>query len=327
MNLETSGCQYEVCLSFAGEDRGYVEAVATNLEERDIPVFYDRYEEVQLWGRDLVERLATVYMQSARFCVMFVSAHYRNKVWPSHECASALARALRDKEYLLPVRFDDTEIPGLLPTIAYVDARVKTPDQLADMIAEKLAHSIRDTYYPSNPVALLTALGAETEDAAAPELYAAFVFFEALKLMDPEERKVLFLFFQYACPADLPENVHISQNLLSRVAKMSVSDLRQLLGAISSLGFATRQRRGHGEMDHLGEERMFELEWHDRSIDGVGNATHVVSTLIGLVMEGRCQSCAMDALMRLDFGALGQLRREMVQDERIVGPDAYGDAM
>jgi hypothetical protein len=45
-------------------------------------------------------------------------------VWITHERRSAQARALQsNQEYVLPVRFDDTEIPGLLSTVMYVDAR------------------------------------------------------------------------------------------------------------------------------------------------------------------------------------------------------------
>lgn len=42
---------YEVVLSFAGEDRAYVENVAEFLIARGVSVFYDRYEEVTLWGK------------------------------------------------------------------------------------------------------------------------------------------------------------------------------------------------------------------------------------------------------------------------------------
>ena len=48
---------YEVVLSFAGEDRTYVEQVAGFLRERDVRCFYDRYEDVTLWGKDLAEHL------------------------------------------------------------------------------------------------------------------------------------------------------------------------------------------------------------------------------------------------------------------------------
>ena len=134
---------YEVVLSFAGEDREYVEAVAEYLNNNNIKVFYDKYEEVTLWGKDLAEHIDKVYRGSARYCVMFISKNYANKVWTSHERRSALAKAIEEKEeYILPARFDDTEIPGIRPTIGYVDLSKKTPEQLGKMILQKLGRLI-----------------------------------------------------------------------------------------------------------------------------------------------------------------------------------------
>ncbi|MGB2769621.1 MAG: TIR domain-containing protein [Candidatus Zixiibacteriota bacterium] len=135
---------YEVVLSFAGEDREYVEEVARFLKDNNVRVFYDKYEEVTLWGKDLAEHLDKVYRGSARYCVMFISKHYADKVWTSHERRSALAKAIEEKEeYILPARFDDTEIPGLRQTIRYVDLSEKSPDELGNMILQKLGRLAR----------------------------------------------------------------------------------------------------------------------------------------------------------------------------------------
>jgi hypothetical protein len=129
---------YEIVLSFAGEDRDYVERVAAFLREQDVRCFYDKYEETTLWGKDLAEHLDKVY-RSARFCVMFISSHYGTKVWPNHERRSALARAVEEKgEYILPARFDETIVPGIRHTLGYVDLRSKSPEELGGMILQKL---------------------------------------------------------------------------------------------------------------------------------------------------------------------------------------------
>ncbi len=131
--------KYDVALSFAGEERDYVEHVASHLRARGIRVFYDEYERPVLWGKNLHTHLSDVYRKQARYTVIFVSEHYARKVWPNHERESAQSRALvENEEYILPVRFDDTELPGLLPTVAYIDARRTTPIGLADTAAEKL---------------------------------------------------------------------------------------------------------------------------------------------------------------------------------------------
>ena len=46
--------EYDVALSFAGEDREYVEQVALFLKKKNIAVFYDYFEEVDLWGKNLI---------------------------------------------------------------------------------------------------------------------------------------------------------------------------------------------------------------------------------------------------------------------------------
>ena len=41
---------YHVALSFAGEDRDYVEKVAIQLRAAGVEVFYDLFHEADLWG-------------------------------------------------------------------------------------------------------------------------------------------------------------------------------------------------------------------------------------------------------------------------------------
>ncbi|MGA8307871.1 MAG: TIR domain-containing protein, partial [Candidatus Acidiferrales bacterium] len=134
--------RYEVALSFAGEDRSYVERTARALKRRGIRTFYDKYEVAALWGKDLYEHLDSIYRKRSKYTVMFISKHYATKLWTNHERKSAQARAFEEsKEYILPARFDDTEVPGLLATVGYIDLNTVTPAEFADLIAEKLRTS------------------------------------------------------------------------------------------------------------------------------------------------------------------------------------------
>src|SRR5207248_2119071 len=58
---------YDVALSFAGEDRAYVEEVARALSAAGVKVFYDKLEEADLWGKNLYTHLSDVYRKRARF--------------------------------------------------------------------------------------------------------------------------------------------------------------------------------------------------------------------------------------------------------------------
>ena len=70
---------------------------------------------------------------------MFLSERYAQKPWPKHERQSAQARSLEEsQEYILPVRLDDTEVPGHLPTIAHVDVRGMDVDQAVSKIFDLL---------------------------------------------------------------------------------------------------------------------------------------------------------------------------------------------
>jgi len=131
--------KYEVTLSFAGEDRNYAEEVAKCLSDKGIKVFYDKFEEFELWGKDLYEYFDKIYRNDSRFCVMFLSKHYAKKAWTNHERKSAQARSLeQSEEYILPVKLDDTQIQGIRPTTGYIDGRKNTPEEICNITLKKL---------------------------------------------------------------------------------------------------------------------------------------------------------------------------------------------
>lgn len=135
--------KYHIALSFSGDDRGYVEKVAVQLKNAGVAVFYDRFEEADLWGKDLYEHLTSVYRDQAMYTVIFVSDSYVEKMWGTQERKAAQARAFRESsEYILPAMFNTSvEVPGMLETTGYIDLNQKTPAELADLIVRKLTHS------------------------------------------------------------------------------------------------------------------------------------------------------------------------------------------
>ena len=131
--------EYDVALSFAGEDREHAKKLAKLLRSGGYKVFHDEYEPAQLWGKDLYTHLSSVYKDKARYCVMFVSEHYTQKLWTNHELQSAQARAFQEREeYILPVRLDNAEIPGILPTVGYLDLRSLSIVDVYQALVEKL---------------------------------------------------------------------------------------------------------------------------------------------------------------------------------------------
>jgi hypothetical protein len=124
-------------------------------------------------GKNLYEHLSRVYRDEARYCIMFISRHYAAKLWTSHERKGAQERAFREsEEYILPVRFDDTEVPGLSSTTGYLDIASRTPEHLASLIVAKV--KARHPQVLSHEDAATTG-GSPTEIDRLPEFPAPLI--------------------------------------------------------------------------------------------------------------------------------------------------------
>lgn len=133
--------QYDIAISFAGEDRAHARILANRLRSLDLLVFYDEYEQASLWGRDLYTHLSDIYQNRARYCLMLISENYAKKLWTKRERESAQARAFRESsEYILPLRLDDTVLPGVEETVGYLDLRSTTYEEVVRLLVEKLKH-------------------------------------------------------------------------------------------------------------------------------------------------------------------------------------------
>lgn len=131
--------RYQVALSFASEQRSYVDQVAATLRTEGIQLFYDDHQRIDLWGKNLGEELQRIYMHDSDTVVMFISSDYAKKAWTIHERRSTLSRALSERrEYVLPVRFDETVLPGLDPHLHYLRTADYSPLALANNIIRKL---------------------------------------------------------------------------------------------------------------------------------------------------------------------------------------------
>jgi len=71
-------------------------------------------------------------------CIMFLSQNYANKLWTNHERKAAQNRAFMESSaYILPIRLDDTKIPGILDTVGYLNWKDETPESIAQCVKEK----------------------------------------------------------------------------------------------------------------------------------------------------------------------------------------------
>lgn len=131
--------KFDVAISFAGTEREHAEKLATILKEANFSVFYDEFYPEYLWGKNLVDTFDEIFRKRSRYCVIFISKEYKDRVWTNHERQSAQARALNEKgkEYILPIKVDETELDGMPPTVGYVTLK-KGVDKIGELLIKKL---------------------------------------------------------------------------------------------------------------------------------------------------------------------------------------------
>ncbi|HET7443519.1 MAG TPA: TIR domain-containing protein [Solirubrobacterales bacterium] len=294
---------YDVCLSFPGEHRDYVRSVYEALALRGIECFFDEPHQVELWGQDLAERFDRVFRKEAQFCVAFVSEEWVKRTWPAHERRSAVARMLQEPGYLLPVRFDDTEVPGMSPTIGYLDGTILKPHELAELIVKKVKRRPRYNFLPLNPNRMFAALGIrpDDEDGQVKAASQAEAFLTALGNLDSDTREMAVFILGFGCTCRLPESIHMPMDRIATVMDLSVDRTKRALRGIrrapefSIVGLVDEDEDPEGGFDLC-------LSWEPRTPKAPpGDATHVASAMIREAGYQACESCHIGALERLDF--------------------------
>lgn len=123
---EPASYEYDVCISFAGEQRDLAESIANKLKnEFYLRVFYDDFEKLKLWGRDLFNHLYEVYSRKSQYCIVLFSKDYLAKNWTAHELRAAQSRILKERApYVLPVLTE----PNVKPPIEFENVAYMTLD-------------------------------------------------------------------------------------------------------------------------------------------------------------------------------------------------------
>ncbi|SES25837.1 toll/interleukin-1 receptor domain-containing protein [Lentzea albida] len=182
--------QFDVAPSFAEKDRERVLPIVRRLEDLGVKVYYDDDQVVARWGADLVEHIADTLTHKVRYVLMFASRHYVEQGLVRHERRTAQARALvQQNEFLLPIRLDDTEVPGLLPSIGYLDLRKHDDEVVAQSVVQKLAQH-RAEFTSTTPITAksVAALAREKPKGWEYLLYATVVA-QGLAELQPKYRE------------------------------------------------------------------------------------------------------------------------------------------
>lgn len=110
-----------IFLSHSSPDKPFVDRLAIDLRNQNIPVWYDKWE--LKVGDSLTEKISHGIQQSGLLAVV-LSKNSVASSWVQRELNTALALELQKKEvFVLPVLIDDCEVPAFLLDKLYADFR------------------------------------------------------------------------------------------------------------------------------------------------------------------------------------------------------------
>jgi tetratricopeptide (TPR) repeat protein len=134
---------YDVFISFATADKPWVDALAANLHNAGLEVFYAPWEIGP--GDSFVKRLDWG-LEKSRNGVLVVSRESLDRPWVQEEYAVLLRRAVEEKDCLLiPVLYQDAPLPQFLAHRNWIDFRAAA-GPLYDQRVDELVAALRGNW-------------------------------------------------------------------------------------------------------------------------------------------------------------------------------------
>lgn len=126
---------FDVAVSYASEQRSYVERFVKRLSAHKLQVYYDRNEQSRMTGKILDQELHKVYIQQSEHCILFLSTAYIEKPVTRYESQIILSETLFKDGFMYVFKFNDVTIPGLNRNFVYSSIQdFPEPEQYADFI-------------------------------------------------------------------------------------------------------------------------------------------------------------------------------------------------
>jgi hypothetical protein len=136
---ETMTKRFQIAISFARPQRGFADELKQHMERRGIKTFYDYDHRPDLLGEFLPAKLNEIFGDQSDYVAVLISKDYVERVWPRHESKAIIDRMMQtDRAFVLPIRFDDTMLPGLVNSIGHADAREQSAAEIATIICDKV---------------------------------------------------------------------------------------------------------------------------------------------------------------------------------------------
>ena len=132
--------EFDVAISFAGENRELARNFAEKLEIFDVSVFFDELYEANLLGKALTKQFTMIFNEKSRIVLCLLDVYHKNKIWPTFERETFRIRVT--EESIIPVYLDDTVFLGIPEDIYGFDMKKSKSEEDIDNAVVKLVERI-----------------------------------------------------------------------------------------------------------------------------------------------------------------------------------------
>jgi hypothetical protein len=126
--------EFEIAISFAGENRKLAKYIAEQFEEIDVPVFYDEYYESNYLGKAWSKEFERIFIRDSRYVVCLLDSNHKEKIWPTFE-RDCFKKRVPDGE-VIPIYLDKTIFVGIPDDIVGIKFKWKEEDTDWEEIAQ-----------------------------------------------------------------------------------------------------------------------------------------------------------------------------------------------
>lgn len=129
--------RYDIAVSYASEQRSYVERFVKKLRDLKLSVYYDRDAQASMVGNILDQELHKIYISESNRCILFLSNDYINKPVTKYESQIILSETLYQNGFMYIFKFHDVTLPGLNRNFIYSSVHdFPEPEQYANFMYE-----------------------------------------------------------------------------------------------------------------------------------------------------------------------------------------------
>ena len=103
--------EFEIAISFAGENRKLAKYIAEQLESIDVSVFLDEHYEANYLGKAWSKEFERIFVDDSKYVICLLDFNHRDKIWPTFE-RDCFKKRVPDAE-VIPIYLDDTVFVGI----------------------------------------------------------------------------------------------------------------------------------------------------------------------------------------------------------------------